>query len=389
MMKPGSINGGARKSRWIKRQVAAMGLALMGLVGTANAWQPAGWSWWSGSYAIEYDTGAMHWINAKNTQWTYGLPPAKGWQKLADSSLFSGWSWWSWPYAYDLEAGAWFYVNEGDTQWCVNLDSGTWSRLGTAVASTLARTRINSGGGAFTDSGGNAWVADTGFDAGTVQTTASAISGTANPVLYQSARIGPQAYRLPIARGMVEVVLHFAEYTAQSSNTRVFDVSIDGIRVAQNVDIFHEAGGRFRALTKTVTAFVDDGTMDLVFTGVVGAPTISAIDAKPIPSLDASPPAITFADTGLGSTSTAEELTMINIGSLQVHVKAIRFVGLHPGDFQAVGFRPVYLEPGATAPAYVVFAPTAVGARQASLVFDTQNAVHYVPLTGQGVAGGQ
>lgn len=374
-----------RGIRLLRRSRVAMGVALLCLAANAGAWQPAGWSWWSGSYAIEHESGDAYWLNANDPQWTYGLAPANGWQRLATSALFSGWSWWSWPYAYDVDVGAWFYVNELDRQWVVNLDTGTWTVLGAPVTSPLASTRINCGGAEFRDQGGNVWQADSGFESGTVQSTGAVITGTTSPALYQSTRVGPNAYRLPMARGMVEVVLHFAELTVQSSGSRVFDVEIDGTQVADNVDIFHETGGRYRALTKTVSAFVDDGTMDLVFTGVVGIPTISAIDAKAIPSLDASPPTITFDTTTLGSTSAAEEIIMVNIGSLKVHVTAIRFVGLHPGDFQSVDFRPVNLEPGTTAPAYVVFAPTAVGERQSSLVFDTDNAEHYVPVSGLAV----
>jgi len=258
---------------------------------------------------------------------------------------------------------------------------------GVATAATApATTRINCGGGVYTDQAGNPWIADAYSDGGAVQATASAITGTPNPTLYQSQRIGPTAYRLPIANGMVEVVLHFAELSAQSSNSRVFDISIDGTLVVDNVDIFRETGGRFRALTKTVRAFVNDGTMDLLFTGVVGTPAIAAIDAKPIPSLDSSPPTIDFGDVALGFSSAEQRIVMVNIGSLTVHVTNIRFVGANPADFQTVDFCAINLEPGASAPAYAIFAPTDVGERSASLVIDLDNAQHYVPVSGRAVS---
>ncbi len=122
-----------RRTLNIPGQLVAMGVALMVLAGNAKAWQPSGWTWWSGSYAIVYATGATYWLNPNDRQWTYGLAPANGWQKLGQSGLASGWSWWAWPYAYDLEGGAWYYLNVGDTQWCVNLETGAWSRLGAPI----------------------------------------------------------------------------------------------------------------------------------------------------------------------------------------------------------------------------------------------------------------
>lgn len=115
----------------VKQFVSA--LAALWVAGTAQAWQPTGWSWWSWPYAYEISSGDWYWFNTADTQWAYGYPPGSGWQEIDQGGLATRWSWWSWPYAYDSEGGAWYYLNEADTQWCVNMRTGEWGEFGQSL----------------------------------------------------------------------------------------------------------------------------------------------------------------------------------------------------------------------------------------------------------------
>jgi Malectin domain len=48
--------------------------------------------------------------------------------------------------------------------------------------------RVNCGGPRYTDSRGQLWAADYGYNEGTASTISSAISGTSDPALYQDGR---------------------------------------------------------------------------------------------------------------------------------------------------------------------------------------------------------
>jgi hypothetical protein len=74
-------------------------------------------------------------------------------------------------------------------------------------------------------------------------------------------------------------VLHFAEIWGgtQGRGARVFDVSVEGRLVLDNLDIFAEVGG-YRALVKQVDAEVGDGRLTVAFHHVVENPKVSAIE---------------------------------------------------------------------------------------------------------------
>jgi hypothetical protein len=60
----------------------------------------------------------------------------------------------------------------------------------TTPTGPLFLRRINVGGGAYTDAAGNAWSADTGFNAGSASSVSSSTSivGTSDPAIYRTAR---------------------------------------------------------------------------------------------------------------------------------------------------------------------------------------------------------
>ena len=118
-----------------------------------------------------------------------------------------------------------------------------------APASYAGVYRIIAGGGPYTDTRGQVWQADAGFNTGNVTTTTATISGTSDPALYQSERWYDSSqsqleYQLPVANGTYLVNLYFAETDAASQGTglRVFDVNFQGAPVVENLDIFAARG---------------------------------------------------------------------------------------------------------------------------------------------------
>ncbi|MET0499748.1 MAG: malectin domain-containing carbohydrate-binding protein [Steroidobacteraceae bacterium] len=159
-----------------------------------------------------------------------------------------------------------------------------------AVGDTAA-IRINAGGGAFTDSKGQLWAADTGFNTGETSTSSGPIAETEDDALYQSVRwdepTGAELqYSLPAANGSYLVNLYFNESNSKTAyvGARVFNVDIEGVQQFGNVDIYAEARSLNEAVIKTTTVNVTDGKIDIRFRHVAKNPIVSAIEIVPLGS---------------------------------------------------------------------------------------------------------
>ena len=128
--------------------------------------------------------------------------------------------------------------------------------------------RINVGGQEHTDAAGNVFLSDRFFSGGSAGSTNDDIfivgTGTnfnndsdVDDILYQTNRFSPNlTYEIPVANGVYDLRLHFAETFFTSENLRVFDVDVEGVEVLDNFDIF---GTRFNAFTPGHDAsFVED-----------------------------------------------------------------------------------------------------------------------------------
>ncbi len=62
-----------------------------------------------------------------------------------------------------------------------------------AAAQTQQPIRINCGGAAYTDTNGQVWQADSGYNSGTASTNTMNTTGTSDPMLYKSNRFNAQA----------------------------------------------------------------------------------------------------------------------------------------------------------------------------------------------------
>lgn len=149
--------------------------------------------------------------------------------------------------------------------------------------------------GPVTDSTGQVWQPDSGppqlYNLGTPAScpTTSTTTGTPNPILYKSARVGsatagPMIYTFQgLAAGSYQVTLYFAECFWSAAGKRVFNVQIQNAVAFSNVDIF-AAVGKNVAYTLTATASVQTaGTLTISFVTIPGK-DIPIIDAIQISS---------------------------------------------------------------------------------------------------------
>lgn len=98
-----------------------------------------------------------------------------------------------------------------------------------------------------------------------VVSTDDPIQKTEHDALYRSAQRGMDlGYDILVENGTYDVTLHFVEEEFEVDSIRVFDVSIQGETVIEELDIFDEAGGHDTALAKTVRGVrVSDGTLSI------------------------------------------------------------------------------------------------------------------------------
>ena len=160
------------------------------------------------------------------------------------------------------------------------------------LAAPTGEVRILAGhlGADYTDRLGRVWQADRYFQGGHVfETPDHPILGTREPRIYQSRREGEFAYDIPLAPGVYELRLHFAETLYGENNvagggesSRVFNIYINGAEALHEFDVINEAG----ASTADVRAFKDispasDGKLHLRFEPFSNPPQLSAIEITP------------------------------------------------------------------------------------------------------------
>lgn len=192
--------------------------------------------------------------------------------------------------------------------------------LAFASASHASDIRINAGGSQYTDSQGNVWLADTGFNTGEISSAGNGVDiiGTTDDALYQEQRFdgdtAPElTYSFAVPNGDYAVNLHFADnYTGTFGvGLRVFDVLIEGVPVLNDVDIFSEAGGGNRPLIRNVPLVtVTDGQLDIEFIHQVQNPIVGGIE---ILSLGGGAPDVTPPTVPTNVTATAAGSSQVDL----------------------------------------------------------------------------
>ena len=164
--------------------------------------------------------------------------------------------------------------------------------------------RVNAAGEAYVDSEENSWEPGQAYLEGTWgyygddnirdRGVDREISGTSDDRIYQTLRFDFDGYRFNLHSGTYDVSLHFAETWATDHGVRVFDVTMEGQLVEDDLDIFAEAGYD-AALVKTYPGIsVEDGVLDIAFSASANYAMINGIEildsSTPGPTPTFSPP---------------------------------------------------------------------------------------------------
>lgn len=167
---------------------------------------------------------------------------------------------------------------------------------------------INAGGKDYTDANGITWITDKGYySSGKRYATSAAISETSNPTIYQTERYGTEmTFDIPVTNGVkYDVYLHFAEIYERAfrNRARVFDVFVEGELVADNIDIYKETGGGYKAYVLCKEdIIVNDGMLSIDLIRIKQKAKISAIEIRPAGALPATctPVTVDFGSTANG-----------------------------------------------------------------------------------------
>lgn len=208
-----------------------------------------------------------------------------------------------------------------DPDWYVPTATFTFTRTNTPtcvptpVSGVAYQQRVNAGGEAYSDSGGNPWSADVrfapcgaifGWTTGQTSTVANAIANTPDPLLYRYQRYGSAfGYRFLVPNGEYQVTLGFAETYFSGAGLRRFNVAINGETRMTSLDVFAAAGGANRAYTQTLTVNVSNGLLSIDFTAATGAAIVSTLHVRQLTSSAPTATATPTASSTAQATATA------------------------------------------------------------------------------------
>jgi hypothetical protein len=168
-----------------------------------------------------------------------------------------------------------------------NVSYGTWAPAAFKTTNEKVARRIDAGEngmyGSYVDSTGRAWESDHSYSGGIFSTGVYNVEGTSDDALYAKVHKGAAfSYAVPVVNGTYTLKLHFADGQSTSAGQRRFDVGVEGSKKLSNFDIYAEAGGARRALVKTFSnVAINDGVLNLSFTGTLGEATVSALELVP------------------------------------------------------------------------------------------------------------
>ncbi|MCB0359111.1 MAG: choice-of-anchor D domain-containing protein, partial [Bdellovibrionales bacterium] len=260
---------------------------------------------------------------------------------------------------------------------------------GTAVA------LINVGGGAYTDSLSRQWSADQYYSGGDTYSTGNSITNTPDPTLYQSERWGsPFSYSIPIVNGDYTVVLHFAEIYWNAAGKRVFDVSLEGVNVLDDLDLWSVAGHDV-AISYSFPVTVADGALSISLNASADNAKLSAIEVLTAgsasgPRLQVTPTLHDFGTITVGNSSAPFSFQLKNIGDQDLTISGVSVGGQDAAEFSTSASAPYILTPFQSVQVATTFSPLSAGAKQATLdiASDDPTSPHSVQLSGQGQSPG-
>jgi hypothetical protein len=113
----------------------------------------------------------------------------------------------------------------------------------------------------------------------------SRVYRTPLPHLYRVARYSVNTsfnYNVPLANGRYKVRLLFSELVHTNPGTRLFDVTLNGVKALEKFDILEEAPWK-EPTEKSFQATVTNGNLEIRFDQVLRGAIVSAIEITPAP----------------------------------------------------------------------------------------------------------
>ena len=144
--------------------------------------------------------------------------------------------------------------------------------------STVFEWAVNIGGPNYTGADGTRYVAEEFVSGGEVGVL-DEILGSQDPQLYTSFREGDIRVDRPIANGIYDVTLHFAEPAEIGGGERLFDIIVNGKRVLHDLDVMVSRDGKIRsALTVAIPNIeVTNEHLRIEFAPTAREPILSAL----------------------------------------------------------------------------------------------------------------
>ncbi len=105
----------------------------------------------------------------------------------------------------------------------------------------------------------------------------SPIAGTLEPAVYRDYRDRVFGYRITLPNGAYDLTLQFCEGEFKEKGRRVFDISIQGEKKREKVDIFAAVGARRALDIEFRNINVSDGRLDIEFADRIHYPAIAGI----------------------------------------------------------------------------------------------------------------
>ena len=137
---------------------------------------------------------------------------------------------------------------------------------------------VNVGGPAYTGVDGVRYVAEEHISGGETGSL-DEVLGSQDEPLYHSYRTGDVRLDKPLANGLYDVILHFAEPEEIEGRERLFDVLVNGEKRVDSLDVMVARDGKIRsALTVAVPDVkVTDGRLQIEFAPIKREPILSAV----------------------------------------------------------------------------------------------------------------
>jgi len=134
----------------------------------------------------------------------------------------------------------------------------------------------NCGGSAFKSSEGISYSPDKSYSGGGTYSSNNSITGTTDDILFQTERFGNFSYNIDLPNGKYDVVLMFAEVFWSDAGKRVFNISIEGVEVISNLDIWARVGKNIQ-YEERYRINLTDGELNISFKTVTDNAKISSI----------------------------------------------------------------------------------------------------------------